>query len=92
MINAERKIICIENVLRQNMMSGFPNFGPMYPSPGGQGNLGPPPSPSHSQQHQQQQQTIVITENPNIRKIRSASTENTMPEGKPFNYSFTNNL
>ncbi|CAL8069898.1 unnamed protein product [Orchesella dallaii] len=64
---------------RQNMMSGFPNFGPMYPQQG-QGNLGPPPSPSHSQQHQQQQQTIVITENPNIRKIRSASTENTMPE------------
>lgn len=63
------------------MMSGFPNFGPMYSSPG-QSNLGPPPSPSHSQQlQQQQQQTIVITENPNIRKIRSASTENTMPEG-----------
>ncbi len=62
----------------------FPGFGPMYP-PSGQ--LGPPPSPqSHSSQppqHSQsaQQQTIVITENPNIRKIRSASTENTMPEG-----------
>jgi hypothetical protein len=69
-------------------MSGFPAFGSMYP-PSVQ--LGPPPSPqSHSQQQQQhsqqsaQQQTIVITENPNIRKIsqRSASTENTMPEGR----------
>ncbi|XP_035708801.1 zinc finger protein chinmo isoform X2 [Folsomia candida] len=63
-------------------MGGFPGFGPsMYPPTG---QLGPPPSPqSHSQtQHSQsaQQQTIVITENPNIRKIRSASTENTMPE------------
>lgn len=63
-------------------MGGFPGFGPMYPPTG---QLGPPPSPQqHSQnQHSQsaQQQTIVITENPNIRKIRSASTENTMPEG-----------
>jgi hypothetical protein len=71
------------------MVPGFPAFAPIYPTSGG---LGPPPSPqsSHSQQQQhssqqqqqqQQQQTIVITENPNIRKIRSASTENTMPEG-----------
>jgi len=64
---------------------GFGSFGSHYPQSVAVPSSVPPPVPlQQSQSHQQQQQTIVITENPNMRKIRSASTENTMPEGNFF--------
>ncbi|CAG7726732.1 unnamed protein product [Allacma fusca] len=63
------------SVSRSSMVPGFQPFQPHYSAPGP-----PPGGHQQPQQQQQQQQTIVITENPNIRKIRSASTENTMPE------------
>ena len=81
---------CVHSVSRSSMVPGFQPFQSGHysaPGPQQQGGHPPPPPPSQQQQQQQQQQTIVITENPNIRKIRSASTENTMPEGS-FSPSF----
>jgi len=65
----------------------FQSFGPHY-SPSVPASPGGPPPPVPLQQSQShQQQTIVITENPNMRKMRSVSTENTMPEGEvTFDY------
>jgi len=70
---------------RQSMVPGsFASFSPHYsPScsvPMPMPSSVPPPVPLQQSQQTHQQQQIVITENPNMRKIRSASTENTMPE------------
>jgi len=60
------------------MMQGFPAFSPIYPP---SSNQQQPMNPPVTHAQPPQQQTLVIAENPNLRKLRSVSTENTMPEG-----------